>query len=489
MAFSVRCIIWCFLLVTAIPAAEAATSAQITAARNTAVWWLLRLQDSEGGWQSVSSTEIVATSAVLDALANAGVKGYPYAKGVSWLANASAASTDTLARQIISLYAAGANTTSLVTRLIGMRNDASLSWGSYDHYAGSFPDTSLALNAIEITATPYAYANTGVAFITSAQNADGGWPYAGAVPAAPQSLVIPTAYNLLTLNRYKALVSVQPNIDAGIAWLKAQQKSGGGFGEGPSGTILETALAYQAIVADLGTADPAAVSAQDFLVAQNAAMSNDPFLVALFLQTLPPTIMADTDNDGVPDAVELISGTNPNVPDRYLAKGNGQSITGATAPTVLSNSILGQPFTFNGFAGNGPAPYTWSITAGSLPPGLSLNGTTGVISGIATAAGRYSFAYTVTDASGSSLTNVFQFDVSASAPDSHDGDLNGDGVVDEVDVFIAERIALGLIAPTASQLIHGDVAPLVNGVPSPDGVIDFNDVVMIERKALGLVNY
>ena len=66
-----------------------------------------------------------------------------------------------------------------------------------------------------------------------------------------------------------------------------------------------------------------------------------------------------------------------------------------------------------------------------------------------------------------------------------DGDLNGDGVVDVADVALAERIALGLITPTADQLAHGDVAP----AGAPDGVIDAADVARILRKALGLETF
>ncbi|MHB1950555.1 MAG: IPT/TIG domain-containing protein [Acidiferrobacteraceae bacterium] len=69
------------------------------------------------------------------------------------------------------------------------------------------------------------------------------------------------------------------------------------------------------------------------------------------------------------------------------------------------------------------------------------------------------------------------------------GDLNDDGVVDDADVLLAERMALGLITPTPFQEVVGDVAPLVNGIPSPDGVINFQDVLLIQRKALGLVQY
>lgn len=71
----------------------------------------------------------------------------------------------------------------------------------------------------------------------------------------------------------------------------------------------------------------------------------------------------------------------------------------------------------------------------------------------------------------------------------HDGDVNGDGVVNVADVLLAQRIALGMVTPTADQLAHGDVAPLMNGAPAPDGKIDTADVLVIERKALGLVNF
>ncbi len=66
----------------------------------------------------------------------------------------------------------------------------------------------------------------------------------------------------------------------------------------------------------------------------------------------------------------------------------------------------------------------------------------------------------------------------------HDGDLNGDAVVDTADVLLAQRIALGLVTPSASQLAHGDVAP----AGAPDGVINAADIARIRRKVLGLEN-
>ena len=43
--------------------------------------------------------------------------------------------------------------------------------------------------------------------------------------------------------------------------------------------------------------------------------------------------------------------------------------------------------------------------------------------------------------------------------------------------------------PTASDLAHGDVAPLVSGNPQPDGKIDIGDVVVILRRAAGITNW
>jgi pseudomonalisin len=66
----------------------------------------------------------------------------------------------------------------------------------------------------------------------------------------------------------------------------------------------------------------------------------------------------------------------------------------------------------------------------------------------------------------------------------HDGDINGDGVVDTADVLLAQQIALGLVTPTVSQLAHGDVAP-----SGGDGVVDAGDFALIQAKVLGLVSF
>jgi len=65
--------------------------------------------------------------------------------------------------------------------------------------------------------------------------------------------------------------------------------------------------------------------------------------------------------------------------------------------TSLPNAAQGSPYNFPLAASGGVPALTWALTAGALPPGLSLNTTTGQISGIPAAQGTFSFTVKVTD--------------------------------------------------------------------------------------------
>jgi hypothetical protein len=65
---------------------------------------------------------------------------------------------------------------------------------------------------------------------------------------------------------------------------------------------------------------------------------------------------------------------------------------------TLIDALMGQSFSYQPAAAGGRAPYTWAITSGALPAGLTLNVSTGLISGTPTAAGSFAATITVRDA-------------------------------------------------------------------------------------------
>jgi hypothetical protein len=87
------------------------------------------------------------------------------------------------------------------------------------------------------------------------------------------------------------------------------------------------------------------------------------------------------------------------------------SITGSISPTAT----VGKAYSSTDQASGGTPPYTWSISSGQLPPGLSLAATTGTISGTPSQAGKYGFTLKVVDSSSPVQSATQDEDVSVSA--------------------------------------------------------------------------
>lgn len=66
--------------------------------------------------------------------------------------------------------------------------------------------------------------------------------------------------------------------------------------------------------------------------------------------------------------------------------------------TTLAAGVVGTPYSVSFAATGGSTPYTWSVTLGNLPAGLSLS-SGGALSGTPSTANTYSFTITVTDSS------------------------------------------------------------------------------------------
>ncbi len=92
---------------------------------------------------------------------------------------------------------------------------------------------------------------------------------------------------------------------------------------------------------------------------------------------------------------------------------SAQSPPLAIGTSSLPGGTIGAPYSQTLFATGGIPPYSW--TASTLPAGLGLGAGSGVLSGIPSAGGAFSFAIQVTDSSGSISTKTFTLTISSSS--------------------------------------------------------------------------
>jgi phospholipase C len=129
-----------------------------------------------------------------------------------------------------------------------------------------------------------------------------------------------------------------------------------------------------------------------------------PYNWSVSTGTLPPgvTMNANGNLSGTPTAVGTFSfAVTVTDANRLTASGNFDVTVNAQPPQITTGRLpqgqqgntYSQVFTATG----GTPPYTWSVSAGTPPPGVTMNAN-GNLSGTPTAAGTFSFTVTVTDA-------------------------------------------------------------------------------------------
>jgi hypothetical protein len=93
----------------------------------------------------------------------------------------------------------------------------------------------------------------------------------------------------------------------------------------------------------------------------------------------------------------------------------------AIATSALAGADAGMPYTAGLSATGGAPPYQWSLTTGTLPSGIQLQASSGVITGMTSLTGSYPFTAKVTDSSGHTATFAFTLTVSSVSANGFDG--------------------------------------------------------------------
>ncbi|MGH9450967.1 MAG: putative Ig domain-containing protein, partial [Terriglobia bacterium] len=159
---------------------------------------------------------------------------------------------------------------------------------------------------------------------------------------------------------------------------------------------------------------------------------------------------------------------------------------------------LNQPYDATLSAASGAPPYTWAVSSGSLPPGLTLNSNSGQISGSPTKSGNFTMTITARDAIGDSTSANFSIEVfaqSLSSPqivttDLHLGDIQ--------QPYNAVLTALGGAAPYTWTVTSGSLPPglaldstsgQISGTPTQGGTFSLTVTAKDSKGASASANF
>jgi hypothetical protein len=134
--------------------------------------------------------------------------------------------------------------------------------------------------------------------------------------------------------------------------------------------------------------------------------------------------LADTDSEATPDGAgsdgdELADTDSEATPDDA---GSDEIVTGQDLGIVTSSlpdGALDSAYSHAIEAQGGTAPYTWSVTSGSLPDGLSLNTETGLVHGSPATADTFALTIKVADSASRIATKELSITIQPNNDDNH----------------------------------------------------------------------
>jgi len=153
------------------------------------------------------------------------------------------------------------------------------------------------------------------------------------------------------------------------------------------------------------------------------------------------------------------------------------------ATPSLPNGAVGVSYNATLTADGGAAPYTWSINKGTLPAGLSLDSGNGIISGVPTSSGDFTFTAKVSDNSTPVKSDTQRYTITIAASEALIiTTMNlADGV--EETAYNATVVALGGTPPYTWSVASGNLpdgltidtaSGVISGTPTKKGNYNFS---------------
>ena len=218
-----------------------------------------------------------------------------------------------------------------------------------------------------------------------------------------------------------------PRIWHSAVWTGAAMIVWGGYDD--SVTVMGTGSAYTWKCCGTVVLSPPSLSGASLGVSYSESITASggtaPYTYAITSGSLPGGLTLSS--AGLISGVPTQSGTFPftvTATDSYSCTGSqaySLVVSAAPCPTIaLSPATLpagttGTAYSQTITASGGTAPYTFAVTIGSLPGGLSL-GATGILAGTPVSAGSFSFAVTATDANKCTGSQIYSITVSQGCP-------------------------------------------------------------------------
>jgi hypothetical protein len=161
----------------------------------------------------------------------------------------------------------------------------------------------------------------------------------------------------------------------------------------------------------------------------------------------------------------------------------GTPLVITTSATLLTGFTTGA-YTQDLSATGGSGSYTWKLTSGALPPGLTLSGA--AITGTPTAAGTFGFTLQVTDSASNTASQAFSLTVVSG------GALSRVGVLSQFAAGGGYTTAIWVVNTSAASvpvrlIFHADDGTLVLPTPTPLTVTQQGDTQVVTATTLDRV--